>query len=240
MENIDLFDRYINGNLSDNEKNEFDERLKLDKDFSSEFRIYSAVVVGICREAEQDNKDFEEAMKRMSKEDLLVALGDRKEETQGAIRAHTSGFRKLLWQGIGVAALLGLGVIYLVIARNEENPVQSNALAVNQEALDKVDNAIYALSDYSQGVTRSGGIDISTLSDEELIAQLPILELDFRKQTDDMDVAEYGSELAMVYIRIHERDKAKKLLTELITRFQDNGDFQGDVTNWQTILSLLK
>lgn len=238
MENIEFFDKYISGELSQKEKGEFDERLRTDKDFATEFRIYATAVIGICREAEQDNKDFGEAMKRITKEELLSIIGEPTKPDK------TPRLKKwLLWQGIGIAALLGLGVIYLVIAVHQEplkEPIRENALAMSQEAQNRVDDAIYALSDYSQGVARSGGIDISSLSDDELRIQLPEIEANFREQTDDLDIAEYGSELVMAFIRLHERDKAKKLLEELISRFQNNGDYAGDVTNWQTILSLLK
>ena len=59
MENIELFDRYINDDLSEKERHEFDTRLKDDKSFAADFKVYSATVIGICKEAEQDNKDFE-------------------------------------------------------------------------------------------------------------------------------------------------------------------------------------
>lgn len=241
MEQIELFDRYINGELSNGEKKEFDERLKIDKNFSSEFRIYAATVIGICREANQDNKDFEEAMKRIPKEELLSIIGERKKGINPIRADKTPTFKRwLLWQGIGVAVLLGLGVIYVVIAKNEANSVRQNALASNQEAMDKVDNAIFAFSDYSQGITRGGGMDISKLSDKELKAQLPTMESKFREQIEDVDIVEFGSDLVMTYIRLHEREKAIKLLTELIERFQYNSDYEDDVINWKTILSLLQ
>lgn len=256
MENIDLFDKYIDGKFSPDEKKSFESRLNEDTSLLSEFRIYLTIVLGICSEGEQDNKDFGEALKRISKEELLDIIGEKKEEynalregmesTAEVARASEeppkpSGFKKwILWQGLGVAALLGFGVIYVVIAKNEANTDRQNALAMYQESLNKVDNAIYAFSDFSQGISRAGGIEISNLSDDELNAQLPDMETTFREQTDDIDIAEYGSELVMAYIRLHERDKAKQLLTELIIRFQNNSDYENDVINWKTILSLLK
>lgn len=246
MDNIDRFDDFINGKLSDEERREFEDKLKTDKEFASDFKLYCLTVIGISREAEQDNRDFGEAMKRISKEELSAIIGARKESTKGQstippIPTQPARFRKwLLWQSIGVAALLGIAVIYIVIAKNEANTVKQSALAMNQEAMDRVDNAIYIFSDYSQGVSRSGGVNIFQLSDDELKAQLPALESDFLEQTDDRVIADDGSELVMAYIRLHERDKAKKLLTDLIARFQNNSDFEYVVTNWQTILKLLE
>lgn len=285
MDNIELFDDFINDNLSEKERHEFKNRLQSDKDFASEFKMYCLSIIGISKEVEQDNRDFGEAMKRISKEDLLDIIGAKKKKFEeissfkvsehfmdqvlihddmafneesaefnssssspifhppynsentpksSKLEKPTNNFKKwLFWQSIGVAALLGLGIIYIIIAKKEANTVRQNAL-------DKVDNTIYAFSDYSQGISRGSGIDIYQLSDEELRTQLPALESNFREQADDIDVAEFGSELVMTYIRLHERDKAKQLLTELITRFRNNSDFEDDIINWQTILSLLQ
>lgn len=75
MERIDLFDRYFNGELSDEEKKRFKERLESDEEFASDFKIYSMTVAGICKEAEQDNTDFGAAMKQLSKEQLFEIIG---------------------------------------------------------------------------------------------------------------------------------------------------------------------
>lgn len=78
MERIDLFDRYIKGKLSENETDEFKERLKSDAEFAYDFQIYSMSVIGICKEAEQNNTDFGLAMKHLTKEQLFEIIG-RKE-----------------------------------------------------------------------------------------------------------------------------------------------------------------
>lgn len=79
MERIDLFDRYIKGELSEEDNCKFKERLESDEDFASDFRIYSLSVIGICKEAEQDNADFGNAMKHLTKEQLFDIIG-RKEK----------------------------------------------------------------------------------------------------------------------------------------------------------------
>ncbi len=79
MERIDLFDRYIKGELSEEDNRKFKESLELDEDFASDFRIYSLSVIGICKEAEQDNADFGSAMKHLTKEQLFDIIG-RKEK----------------------------------------------------------------------------------------------------------------------------------------------------------------
>lgn len=75
MERIDLFDRYFNGELSEEENIRFKERLDADEEFASDFKIYSMTVAGICKEAEQDNVDFGAAMKHLSKYQLYEIIG---------------------------------------------------------------------------------------------------------------------------------------------------------------------
>lgn len=244
MNQIDLFDKYLKQELSSEECTNFELNLKRDEELAQEFYMYLAVVKGICQEAEQDNRDFGEALKHISREELLKVIGraEKKNQSQSAdIKSRSINYRRwLIWQSIGVAALVGIVVIYAVVAYNETKTIQNNALAMNQEAMYKVDNAIYAFSEYSHGTARSGGIDISKLSDEELKNYLPELEKAYNEQTDVLDMADSGSELVMVYLRLHERDKAISLLEQLIEKFKGNKDLEGEVINWETILNLIK
>lgn len=78
MERIDLFDRYFNGELSNEDRIKFQERLESDEEFASAFKIYTLTVAGICKEAEQDNEDFGFAMNKLTKEQLFEIIGRRK------------------------------------------------------------------------------------------------------------------------------------------------------------------
>lgn len=75
MERIDLLDKYIFGELSSEERKEVEYRLDTDDEFSSEFEIYKLCVRGIRKEVEQDNFDFLQAMKGISKQGLNRAIG---------------------------------------------------------------------------------------------------------------------------------------------------------------------
>ena len=264
MDSIDLFDKYIKRELSEKERLEFDTRLKDDKSFADEFKVYSATIIGICKEAEQDNKDFEMAMKGLTKAELQsIIKGDNSGRKSGTTTdidnaedkdtnkapaynsKSASKFRKwLIGQSIGIAALLAIGVFYIVIVRNEAKQGRQEALAMNQEAMNKVDNAIYLSSDYSKEVFTKGAgdeVDISKLNDDELKAMLPELEKQYKDSYDDRDLADNGDLLVMCYVRLHERDKAKALLTQLINKFQNNEDYKdGYVENWKTILNLIQ
>ena len=53
-------------------------------------------------------------------------------------------------------------------------------------------------------------------------------------------MADTGYALAMAYLRLHDRDRAKSVLAQLVARFEDNSDYADDVNKWKSILNLLK
>ena len=93
MERIELFDRYINNQLSEKEREEFNALLKSDEDFASDFNVYLFTVDGICREVQQDNIDFGVAMKKLSQEQLRSIIGIKTEAHETKIAAFQ--FREL-------------------------------------------------------------------------------------------------------------------------------------------------
>lgn len=75
MDKLDLFDKYIQGELSEIECSDFRSRLHNDDAFASEFNVYLLTISGICKEEAQDNLDFGNAMKQLSKEQLYEIIG---------------------------------------------------------------------------------------------------------------------------------------------------------------------
>lgn len=115
MERIDLYDKYINDQLSDKERDEFDARLKSDKEFASDFKIYLFTVDGVCLEAHQDNLDFGLAMKSLSKDKLKEIIGKQDVASQVAASAECKSeivkpkvirFKPWIWQVASIAAVV--------------------------------------------------------------------------------------------------------------------------------------
>jgi ethanolamine utilization cobalamin adenosyltransferase len=75
MERIDLFDRYIFGQLSKEEKESLELRLATDAELASEYNTYLLCVKGIRNEVEQDDIEFCQAMKGLSREELSEIIG---------------------------------------------------------------------------------------------------------------------------------------------------------------------
>lgn len=227
MANIELFDKYIKNELSQREKDEFDAKLKSDKNFAQDFKIYATTVIGICKEAEQDNMDFGVAMKRLTKEQLREIIEQRKETAP--VKAKTLKFKPWIWQAASIAAVVVIAFTY--------------SFNVQRNARHSIDNAIYACADVDFDMARSGGeepIDITKLSDKELQEAIPALQKAYRKATENDDIANSGYALAMAYIRLHNRADAKSTLDGLIQRFDNNPDFNGDVAKWKSIRELIK
>ena len=152
MERIELFDNYINNQLSDAQRSEFDAKLKADEEFASDFKAYLFTVDGICREAHQDNLDFGLAMKSLSKEKLKEIIGKQDVALPVAASAYSETkevkaikfrFKPWMWQVASIAAVVIIA--FTVVFNIEKNARYS------------VDNAIYASADINPDLARSGG-----------------------------------------------------------------------------------
>lgn len=130
MERIELYDRYINHQLSKDECKEFDARLESDKDFASDFKVYLFTVNGICREVHQDNIDFGVALKNLSKEQLCNIIGAKAESP---VKPKILHFKPWMWQVASVAAIFV--IVFGMFFNIEKN------------ARYAVDNAIYTCAD---------------------------------------------------------------------------------------------
>lgn len=246
MERIELFDRYINNQLSEKEREEFNALLKSDEDFASDFNVYLFTVDGICREVQQDNIDFGVAMKKLSQEQLRSIIGIKTEapetkiaafqsrdaaivvKTEAPVKTKILHFKTWTWQTASIAA------IFVVVLGMYFN--------IEKNARYAVDNAIYACADINPDLVRAGGesIDITSMTDDELESKLSELESLYQSASTNDEIADNGYALAMAYLRLHDRDKAKSVLNQLVTKFEDNADFDDSVKKWKSILNLLK
>ena len=237
MERIDLYDKYINSQLSEKERADFDARLESDEDFASNFKVYLFTVDGICREAQQDNLDFGLAMKSLSKKQLKEIIGKQNVDHLAAAPIAESPqiekpkvlrFKLWMWQAASIAAIV---IIAFTIVLNIEKTARYS-----------VDNAIYACAEINPDLVRAGGkpIDVKSMSDDELKAKLPELITLYKSASNTDEVADNGYALAMAYLRLHDRDNAKDILEQLVSRFDGNADYAESVSRWKAILDILK
>lgn len=240
MDNTDIFDKYINDELSEQERNEFEVRIKNDKEFSDDFKVYAAIVIGICQEAEQDNKDFEMAMKNLTKEQLQEIIGKRHDEKEKVTPLHIEEAtptkqvnKSWIWKATSIAAVIALIVVW--VPQTLFTPSNSLNYAV--------DDAIYACADInvvSKGDDDDASIDITKLSDKELRTKLPEITALYTSCTDKYELYDNGKVLVMAYIRLHDRENAKEILTELIEKLETAGFNIEEVEKLKSILKLIQ
>ena len=210
--NIELFDRYIDGGLSVDEKQAFDERIASDKAFRMDFRLYLFTLRGVCQEAEQENIEFGHAMKNISKEELLNIIW---QSPKPRIMRLNYLRERMAWVAT-IAAIFIIGIF--------------SVFNVRQAGLNRLDNTIVAynyIPDSNRGWESITSDDIPTL---EKAYQMAAME-DMQAQEDA------GMRLAMAYLKIHDRKKARTLLKELSIRSADDEEF---VAQCQKILNQLK
>ena len=197
------------------------------------------IIDGLIKEAEQDNADFEAAMRNMSDEEFeeliyepayAEAEEDRASEMMDAsvaadmdylekrrihqpLVAKTSKwqvFRPWITSAVAAAAVVLIVLIPSVNAMNGK----------------LCDSALYASNAYITS-SRSAS-EINGLSDGQLKSKLPELEKRYKEcvkvdgkltyYTDDLK--EVGWDLTLAYLRLHKKGDALKVLKVLSTQFE--------------------
>ena len=57
---------------------------------------------------------------------------------------------------------------------------------------------------------------------------------------DDLEIANNGYQLAMTYLRLHDRVQARNVLKEIVTKYRDNEDLEPEVRKCESVLKLIK
>lgn len=208
--NIQLFEDYLFDILSPTDKLAFEDKLKSDKSFALDFRIFLITVKGIYKEAEEENVEFVYAIKHLSKAQLCDIIGRDNH--------HKSWKRKIFFERIAWAASIILILAIGIMAVFEVKRAGQYAL----------DDTLVAYN-YIPSSSRDGSetIDITTLSHTQLESIIPQLQEAYDSASvDDIQDGEIaGMQLAMAYLKLHNRKQAKVLLKELAKRYAEDEAF---------------
>lgn len=219
MENQELFDKYIKGLLSETEKSDFESRLNTDKTLSSEFKTYLFVVKGIQKEEQQDCSDFGAAMKKLTKEQLQEIVGVKTKPRQEKVLK----FSPWLWSSMSAAAVVAIVVMisFNMIKQSHMDLNNAQYMAYN----------IIAEHNFDDGGFRGGANlaieDFSAISEEELKEKLPLYETTFQQGQDEL----IGLNLAMIYLKLRDEDKALEILKELNAKYPESEYGFQDIIN---------
>lgn len=206
MERIELFDKYISGEMSEAEVADFKRKLSEDKDFSSDFQIYKMVVRGICKEEDEKEAELDNAFKSLSKDDLRKIIGPKLTIVKGG-----KPKAKIVYMASWVASVAAVVAIAFTLTFN-----------IQRSARNSVDDVMFDC--YYSPISRGGEdvVDLSKASEAEIKKQLPTMLEAYKKASDEQELSSYGINLAMVYLKIHNRDNARKVLLDIKTRCTDS------------------
>ena len=166
--------------------------------------IDNMITEGLIKEGEQDNADFEAALRNMSDEDFLAMIHEGRPQPK-----KMKPWRIWLTAAVSAAAVLALVLIPAYRSMNTR----------------VCESALVACEAYMPSAR--GGGDLSASDISEIKEALPQLEADYNSALNPPgsqdyyapDLAEAGWDLATAYLRLGERGKAKEVLTELATRY---------------------
>ena len=197
------------------------------------------IIDGLIKEAEQDNADFEAAMRNMSDEEFeeliyepayAEAEEDRASEMMAASVAADMDYlekrrrhqplvaKKSKWQVLRpwIASAMAAAAVVLIVLIPSVNAMNGKLC----------DSALYASNAYITS-SRSAS-EINGLSDGQLKSKLPELEKRYKEcvkvdgkltyYTDDLKEA--GWDLTLAYLRLHKKGDALKVLKVLSTQFE--------------------
>lgn len=192
--------------MSEAEVAEFRRKLSEDKDFSSDFQIYKMVVKGIVKEEMDKEAELDNAFKNLSKDDLRKIVGPKK-----TIVKTPKSKSKVFYMASWITSVAAVAIIAFTLTFNIQRSARNN-----------VDDIIFDC--YYSPVSRGGEdiVDLSKASEVEIKKQLPKMEKVYNKATDEQDISSYGINLAIVYLKIHDRDKARKVLLDVKKKCTDN------------------
>lgn len=211
MERIESFDKYISGEMSDIEVAEFKRKLSEDKDFSSDFQIYKMVVKGIVMEEKEKEAELDNAFKNLSKDDLRKIVGPKK-----TIAKTSKSKAKIVYVASWITSVAAVAIIAFSLTFNIQRSARNN-----------VDDIMFDC--YYSPVSRGGEdiVDLSKANEAEIKKQLPKIVDAYKNASDEQEISSYGINLAMVYLKIHDRDNARKVLLDVKNKCVGNPYIMG-------------
>ena len=208
---IELFDSYMNGTLSDTERAQFEERLREDEAFRKEYELHQQIVLGIQRK------------------ELKAMFQEQEKEGQKPVR---KGLVIKLSSVVALAACLFIGIIIVhdafkmatlggdYIAKLEQPVVRGSGV---EETL----SLIY--DDLQQGNYAEAQENIDKARDliceEQSVAYPTEEETEYHQQMLKLDSDELDWYQALLYAKTHKVFKAKRLLKQIAksdSRYKDD------------------
>lgn len=219
MERIELFDNYIFDTLSPEEKSAFDARLKTDKNFAEDFKVYLLTLRGIRLEAEGRDTEFAFALQNISKEQLRDIMGERKKPKRNV--SYLKIWMICSASAASVLLIFAFASVFFALIMMAPLQEGKEPEPYHYNIYDVIADYNY-IPDYDRG---EGNISDYTYQQVEDI--IPRLEEEYRDAPADdvQQCQDAGMRLAMAYLKKGEPGKAVEILEEMKYRFSDDEEF---------------
>ena len=215
---MELFDGYMDGTLSDTERAQFEERLRSDEAFRKAYELHSDVVLGIQR------KELKAMLQEQEKQadNPIEATPDVTDEVTAA-SASSGGVRKVkLFVSLAAAACFFFGIFIVhdawkmsslggdYIAQLEQPVVRGSGVEESLALIyEDLQQGNYAEAQKSIDKARQ------LIREEQSVAYPTEEETEYHQQMLKLDSDELDWYQALVYAKTHKVFKAKKLLKQI-------------------------
>ena len=225
---IELFDGYMDGTLSDTERAQFEERLRSDEAFRKAYELHSDVVLGIQR------KELKAMLQEQEKQaDNPIEATPEDTNEVNAARASGGGARKVkLFVSLAAAACFFFGVFIVHDTFRMANLVGEYITQLEQPVLrgSGVEETLAVIHDDLQQGNYSEVMENiekarQQIAEEQSIAYPTEEETEYHQQMLKLDSDELDWYQALLYAKTHKVFKAKKLLKQIAksdSRYKDD------------------
>ena len=209
--NEEIFDSYLKGTMSQDERTKFEEKLKTDQTLHKKFKRYIYLVDSLKKAARKDNNEFGQALKKITKEQLQSITQPNKRGKSGMSKIIS--IKSISTYTLSIAATLilcfwGFSSHYNKL-QNDNDLYSSNF------------NALTA--DYLDSESRGGGT-LST-KDATILEQAKqfYVDYDYEKALHKLDGLKNKRPVmqATCLLKLNRTDEAIKLLAEEYKNSQD-------------------
>lgn len=224
MDHMDIFDKYLAREMTEQEQRDFEARIKTEPELAQDFKAYLLSVRAVCQEQEQDHADFVAAMRHLTQEGLreIIGLPPAPGAAAGSAAGTGAGKPSKGARLTRPAVMWCLSTAAILIV----------AFTVTYGFKRDGDHRRYELiADYNfvTVYTRSGEpatADLRETHADSLRLMLPALERAFHEAPADdaLAVCDAGVNLAMAYLKTHDRKRAVQTLRTLMARYPDDAE----------------
>lgn len=232
--NMEMFDAYLNNEMSGDDRKEFETLLNNDKELKQEFKDYKELLFALQSTCNEADKEFEQAMRGISDEDMKNIVSSKKEQrTQTQVQDEETHKGKMVplrtvyrWVSAAAAILLIVGVgSHLFLGRQAANNM-CDAIAMSHD-FKTIKNTSRGgdgdnITPEEQQQNNEYNQAIELLENDKTDEAIKILENLYGSSKFDNVKSQSSISLAYAYVKTHDIDNAKRIIGEVK---KDKGDY---------------